>query len=69
MKLLGVFLVVLCLLFGFICVFAACGAGWDLIHNKPDSIGDAIFNWCMTLIALVTGMACFACCPAILEDI
>lgn len=68
MKILGGLLVLLCLAFGFMCVFAACNAGWDLIHHKPADIGEAILNWCLTLIALVTGMACFACCPIIIED-
>lgn len=68
MKLMGVIIVLLCLLFGFLCVFAATAGGWDLVHNKPEDIGEAILNWCLVLITLVIGMACFACCPLVIEE-
>jgi hypothetical protein len=68
MKLLGGILVLIVIVFGFLCVWAACEGGYEMITLGAESRADLIGNWFMIVIVFLTGMCCFAVAPVIINE-
>lgn len=68
MKLLGGILVLIMLIFGFLCIWVAFEGGYELVTIGADSRVDLIGNWCMVVLIFLTGMGCFATVPVMINE-
>lgn len=61
-------LVLLMIVFGFLCIWAACEGGYELVTVGAESRADLIGNWFMVVIVFLTGMCSFATAPVMINE-